>query len=109
MRALTAEVATLKLSLRTLQESHKARKANKRKRRGILARLREREAELAAAGRELARGAGGERVVAASAAADDRRIIHYVLDGRAGDMPIPPDSALHVDEMRENFHPPPVH
>ena len=42
----------------------------------ILARLREREAKLAAAGLELVRGAGGERVVAASAVADDRRIIH---------------------------------
>jgi hypothetical protein len=49
VRALTAEVATLKLSLRTLQESHEAREAKRQKRRGILARLREREAELAAA------------------------------------------------------------
>ena len=70
-----------------------------------MVRLREHEAKLAAAGRKLARGAGGERVVAASAAADDRRIIHYVLDGRAGNMPIPPDGALHVDEMRENIAP----
>ena len=41
-RALAAEVAT------PLQESCKAREANKQKRQGILARLREREAELVA-------------------------------------------------------------
>ena len=49
--------------------------------------------------------AGGERVVAASTAADDCRIIHYVLDGRAGNMPIPPDGALHANEMKENLAP----
>ena len=101
----TLEVATLELSLRTLQDSHKTREAKRRKRRGILARLREREAKLAAAGRELAPGAGGKRAVVASAAADNPPIIYYVLGGRAGNMPIPPDGALHVDEMRENLAP----
>ena len=99
------EVATLELSLRTLQKSHEAREAKRRTRRGILARLRERDAELMAAGRELAPWAGGKRVVAASAAADNPRIIYYVLDGRAGNMPIPPDDALHINEMRENLAP----
>ena len=64
------------------------------------------EAELAAARRELARGTRGERVVVnASAAADDRHIIHYVLDGRAGNMPISPNGVFHIDEMRENLVP----
>ena len=42
VRALTAEVVTLKLSLRTLQESYEAREAKRRKRRGILARKKKR-------------------------------------------------------------------
>ena len=99
MATLEAEV---QLSLRMLRESLEARKAEAR---GIRARLREREVELAAARRELARatrdggaacGVGGEPVV--SAAADDHFIFHYVLDGRAGKMSIPPDGVLDVDE-----------
>ena len=87
MRVLTAEVATLELLLRTLQESHEAREAKRRKRRGILARLRELETELAAAKLELAWSAGGGGAA--------RRA--------GGKLPIPPDGALRVNEMRENL------
>ena len=60
-----------------------------------------RELAWAAGDGGAARRAGGKPVVAA--AVEDRRIIQCVLDGRSGNMPILPNGALRVDEMRENL------